>query len=137
MHEKIIPYLQKNYIVISDRYADSSVAYQAAGRNLDIQLIKKLNKLTINNIMPDLTFLLEADLNKTLQNAKSLSKEYSGGDRIEQESINFHKKVKKEYNNLFKKNPHRIIKIKLKKNIDQTQKGIQTECMQKLRKRTS
>ncbi len=133
MQEKIIPYLKKNYIVISDRHTDSSIAYQVAGRNLNAPLIKRLNKITVNNIMPDLTLLLETDLNKALKNVKNLSKEYAGGDRIEQESIGFHKKVKKEYNNLLKKNPHRIIKIRLKKDIAQTQKIIQKICLQKLK----
>lgn len=135
IQEIIIPYLKKGYIVISDRYADSTITYQAAGRNLNMRLIKKLNKLVINNIIPDLTFLLEADLNVTLQKVKNLSKEYNGGDRIEQESINFHKKIKKEYKNLLKTNPYRIEQIKLKKDINQTQQIIQNVCLRKLKER--
>lgn len=134
IEEKILPNLQKGYIVISDRYSDSTIAYQMAGRNLNVDLVNKLNKLVIHNVIPDLTFLMDADLNKTLPKVKSLSKEYKGGDRIEQESIHFHKKVKKKYENLLIENPHRIIKIKLKKDIDQTQQLIQKICLQKLKK---
>jgi len=133
--EKIIPFIKKNYIVLSDRYADSTVAYQAAGRNLDSLLIKQLNKLCIDKAIPDLTFLMLANLKTTLKTAKNLSKEYKGGDRIEQESIQFHRKVKKEYNNLSKENPERFVKIKLQENINATQEMIQKKCLERLRER--
>ncbi len=134
VYEKIIPYLKKNYIVISDRYADSSIAYQSAGRNINNNLVNKFNKLATNNVKPCLTFLLHTDLQKSIQKAKKLSKEFNGGDRIERESLTFHKKVKKEYDKLQKSNKNRIIKIKLKKNIKDTQKIIQEITIQKLEK---
>ncbi len=135
IQKKILPFLQKGYIVICDRFSDSTIAYQAAGRNINLKLITKLCKLTVNNVIPDLTFLLEADLNVTLQKVKSLSKEFKGGDRLEQEPIDFHRKIKQEYENLFKANPDRIKKIRIKKDLIQTQEIIQKACVQKLKER--
>ncbi len=136
IQKKIAPFLNKNYIVISDRFSDSTIAYQAAGRNLDIKLINKLCRLCVNDVIPDLTFLLDADLNTTLKIVKKLSKEYKGGDRFEKENVDFHRKVKQEFNNLLKAEPQRIVKIPLKKNINETQKLIQKHCLEKLKHRT-
>ncbi|MBU1075716.1 MAG: dTMP kinase [Spirochaetes bacterium] len=132
--ETIIPYLNKKYIVISDRYADSSVAYQAAGRNISTVLIKKLNDLAIRNTKPGLTFLLEADLATSLKKVKKLSKEYKGGDRIEQESLKFHKKVKKEYLKLLKTNKNRMVRIPLQEKVADTQKLIRDVTVKKLKR---
>ena len=133
MYEKLLPYLKKNYIVISDRYADSSIAYQSAGRKLNIDLVNKLNKLALDQVKPDITFLLDNKLETSLKKAKSLSKEYKGGDRIEQESINFHKKVKNEYEKLLKKNKHRMFKVTLKNNISETQGIIREITLKKIK----
>jgi thymidylate kinase len=85
--------------------------------------------------MPDLTFLLCSNVQKNVQRAKQLSKEYDGGDRIENESMNFHKKVNQEFNKLQKQNPGRIIKIVLADDQKTTQEMIRNHCLQKLKER--
>ncbi|KKM27139.1 hypothetical protein LCGC14_1577790, partial [marine sediment metagenome] len=88
---KIIkPALEKDKIVISDRFADASLAYQGYGRGLDIHWINELNKKATQGISPELTFLL--DINPEL--AKRRSKEK---DRIENEEIAFHQRVRQGY----------------------------------------
>ncbi|HIB98969.1 TPA: dTMP kinase, partial [Candidatus Poribacteria bacterium] len=57
--EKIIPALEEGKVAISDRFADASLAYQGYGRGLDINLIRSLNQVATNGIVPDITFLLD------------------------------------------------------------------------------
>ena len=58
----IIPNLEKGKVVITDRFSDSSVAYQGYGGGLDIKLIETLNNISTSNLKPDLTFLLDLNL---------------------------------------------------------------------------
>ena len=99
---KIIkPALEKDKIVISDRFADASIAYQGYGRGLDIQWIDELNKKTTQGISPELTFLL--DIEPEL--AKKRSKEK---DRIENEEIAFHQRVRQGYLEIARLYPNRV-----------------------------
>jgi len=100
--DKIIkPALEKDKIVISDRFADASIAYQGYGRRLDILWIEKLNKRVTQDILPELTFLL--DINPEL--AKKRSKER---DRIENEEIAFHQRVRQGYLEIACSHPKRV-----------------------------
>lgn len=64
--EYIRPYLERGFIVISDRMADSSLAYQGFGRGLDLGMIDAINKWAMGGIAPDLTFYLRVDLETAL-----------------------------------------------------------------------
>lgn len=101
----IIPYLNEGKIVISDRYADATVAYQGYGRGLDINLINKLNQKATKGIWPDITFLLNLQPEIAIKRGK-------GTDRIEKEKLSFHKRVKDGYLELAKAYPRRIKVIK-------------------------
>jgi dTMP kinase len=99
---KIIkPVLNKDKIVISDRFTDASVAYQGYGRGLDIHWINELNKRTTQGICPELTFLLDIDPELT----KKRSKEK---DRIENEEISFHQRVRQGYLEIARLHPNRV-----------------------------
>ncbi len=99
---KIIkPALKKYEIVISDRFADASIAYQGYGRELDIHWIEQLNKRATQGISPELTFLLDIDP----ELAKKRSKEK---DRIENEEIAFHQRVRQGYLEIARLYPNRV-----------------------------
>jgi len=134
IEEIIFPLLKNGYIVISDRFFDSTFAYQIGGRGLNPNLVKKLNAIAIKNLKPDLTFLLETDKLETITKAKQLSKEYANGDRIENESLSFYKKIQQAYKKLAKNEPERIVRIKLKNKISETQSIIQKICIKYLTK---
>ncbi|MDD2371029.1 MAG: dTMP kinase [Firmicutes bacterium] len=91
--EKIIlPKLAEGYIVISDRFFDSTIAYQGGGRGLGIDKMKEINSIFIEKATPDLAFFIDPDLStieKRMEN-KEL-------DRIEKEGIEFMAKVRKGY----------------------------------------
>lgn len=90
--ENIIPFLQEGGIVISDRYADSSVAYQGYGRGLPRCEIERINNMVCYGVQPDLTILL--DLDPRLGLARGNREEF---DRLEQENLEFHRRVREGY----------------------------------------
>jgi dTMP kinase len=90
--EKIMPALQRGEIVVLDRYADSSVAYQGYGRELGERLVSRLNKLATAGIRPDLTILVDVPVS-TGQGRKAKERP----DRLEQEVQEFHERVRAGY----------------------------------------
>jgi len=106
--EKIQPALKAGYIVVMDRFVDSTIAYQGYGRGFNVELIKVLNKYIIEGYEPDLTFLLDIPINKMLE-IKSESFSY---DSIERENDSFHINVCNGYRKLALQNPTRIKTIK-------------------------
>lgn len=116
--KKVIkPALEKDKIVISDRFADASLAYQGYGRGLDIHWIDELNKRATQGISPELTFLL--DINPEL--AKKRSKEK---DRIENEEIAFHQRVRQGYLEIARSQPKRVKTINGEESIEEIQLAI-------------
>lgn len=116
--KKVIkPALEKDKIVISDRFADASLAYQGYGRGLDIHWIDELNKRATQGISPELTFLL--DINPEL--AKKRSKEK---DRIENEEIAFHQRVRQGYLEIARSQPNRVKTINGEESIEEIQLAI-------------
>lgn len=103
--EKIWPALEAGKIVLCDRFIDSSLAYQGAGRNLGIDNIYMLNKFAIEDTMPDLTFFIDVPPNvglaRVFDNARKI-------DRLDLESIQFHTKVYDGYMKLVDQYPDRI-----------------------------
>lgn len=95
VREVILPALKKDIIVISDRFHDSSTAYQGYGRGLDVEKIKQINSFAIADVLPDVTFLIDISVEESLKR-KSL-KSHSELDRIEISSDNFYQKVRQGY----------------------------------------
>ena len=94
--EKIKPALKRGKIVISDRFVDSNLAYQAAGRGLDYEMVYQINDWVIDSTWPDLTFLLNIDIKEGLRRARALSLD-AAGDRLEREVDDFHQRVRDAY----------------------------------------
>lgn len=93
LSEKIIPALNEGYIVITDRFTDSTIAYQGYGRGVDIQLIMSINNIATGGIKPCLTLLFDLDAEIGLKRNRGINKI----DRLELEDIEFHKKVRDGY----------------------------------------
>jgi dTMP kinase len=102
----ILPGLQQGKVIICDRFADSTVAYQGYGRGLDMKMIEYLNQLATKGIKPDLTVLLDLPVAKGLQR-----KTRSEFDRFEAEDIAFHSRVRQGYLDLAAKEPKRWLVI--------------------------
>jgi len=99
--EVIIPFLNQGKIIISDRYADATLAYQGYGRGLPVKLIQRLNREVTRGVWPDITFLLDLEPEIAMKRKKM-------SDRIEKEKLSFHKKVRKGYLEVAKLYPQRV-----------------------------
>lgn len=112
--ELIEPSLKKGKIVISDRYIDSSIAYQGYGRRLGEDAVKIVNEYASYGLIPDLTFWL--DLDPELGRKRILSRSMIQDkdvtfDRIELEQNDFHNRVREGYKEIARKNPERVHRI--------------------------
>lgn len=115
MQEKIKPYLLAGEIVICDRFVDSSLAYQGYGRKVDINVIIDINKIALDGIMPDITLFF--DIPPDIAMKRRLSTGYT--DRIENESIEFHRRVYEGYKALAYRFKDRIKTINAQKTVDE------------------
>lgn len=90
--KKIIPGLEEGKVIISDRFAISSVAYQGHGRGVPIDQVKQLNEIAVEGLEPDVTFFLDIDLKERLKRTGNRKP-----DRIEKEEMEFYRRVRQGY----------------------------------------
>ncbi|HOD11779.1 MAG TPA: dTMP kinase [Candidatus Omnitrophota bacterium] len=102
VHEKILPALRKGSIVVCDRFLDSTIAYQGYGCGEDIRFIRSIGSYVTQDILPDITFLLD------LPTHKGLSRIQKPRDRIEQRSLQYHNRVRQGYLKIARQEPKRI-----------------------------
>jgi dTMP kinase len=101
-------------IVISDRYTDSSLAYQSFGRGLEQKRLEVINEWATGGLEPDLTILLDIPADKGLRRtSRSLA------DRIEQENLEFHDRVSKGFLRVAKKFPRRIRVVNASRDVEE------------------
>ena len=104
--EVIHPNLKGGKIVICDRYADSTTAYQSYGRGLDLAMVEVINNAATQEIKPDLTILLDIPAEAGLTRKKAKRQ-----DRFEQEDIAFHHRVREGYLKLAASDPQRWLVV--------------------------
>ncbi len=101
------PALDAGKIVISDRYADATVAYQGAGRGFNPELIQQIVQLATDGLMPDLTLLFDLSVAESaLRTRKRVAAKRS--DRLDSENVEFHERVRQAYLEIAKVDPHRV-----------------------------
>tara|TARA_B100000989_G_scaffold32556_1_gene20781 strand:+ start:529 stop:1158 length:630 start_codon:yes stop_codon:yes gene_type:complete len=125
----IAPSLKKNKWVLCDRFKESTLVYQGYGKNVDIDLIKKLDKMITNNLTPSLTFILDINPKIGLKRSKRKSNTET---RYENMSLTFHNKIRKEFINIAKSNKKKFILIDANQNINQIQNIIWNEISNKI-----
>ncbi|MCX5715852.1 MAG: dTMP kinase, partial [Candidatus Omnitrophica bacterium] len=119
VEEIISPALKKDQVVICDRFGEATVAYQGYAGGVDVKMIKALNSLASGGLKPDLTVFLDIDTATGLKRAR-----IKGADRMEKKDAAYHKKVRRGYLSIVRKEPGRVKIIKVKENIADTQKDI-------------
>lgn len=107
--EKIIPALKQGKVVISDRFLDSSLAYQGMARGLGMAEVYQLNLFATEGMEPDLTIYLSLDPEAGIERIEANPNREV--NRLDLEKISFHELVHKGFEELTKDNPHRIVKI--------------------------
>ena len=110
LRQVISPALRDGKVVICDRFADATLAYQGYGRGLDLAWIEEIHARTMENVKPDLTFLLDLPVQEGLRRAlKRMEKHSVKEDRFEKEALDFHQRVREGYLMLARREPQRII----------------------------
>lgn len=104
--EIIMPAWRDGAIVLSDRFTDSTLAYQGSGRELGPGVVMQLHDIACHGLQPDLTIYLDIDVETSLQRAAS--RNGRKGDRMEEQSSEFFERVHKAYRDLAAGNPERI-----------------------------
>lgn len=102
--EKIEPAIKEGKIIITDRFSDSTVAYQCYGRGIDRALVASLDRLATGGLLPGLTVLFDLDVEEGLARNRGANKT----DRFEQEEIAFHRRVREGYLEIAKVDPARV-----------------------------
>ncbi len=98
----IRPALERNEIVLCDRYLYSSIAFQGYGRQLDLQVIDRINDLAVRGTLPDLVLLLDLDAEEGLRRTQGRS---GAGDAFELEKVEFHRRIRDGFLSLAESRP--------------------------------
>lgn len=118
--EVINPLLEEGYIVLADRYIDSTIVYQGIVRGLDREAINQITAFATDGLMPDLTILLDLPSDAGLARRQASDK----FDRLDQQGVDFHGKVELGYKELAQTNRDRIIIIKADRTIEEIHQEI-------------
>lgn len=127
VNKVIKPALSAGRTVLCDRYFDATVVYQGYARGLDIDLLIRMHKLILNDLKPDITFLLDLPPEAGLSRAwKQIEEGERAGieTRFEKEAIAFHEKVREGYLELARQEPGRFIVIDAMKDEDNVRQDI-------------
>jgi dTMP kinase len=108
VQELIAPALAANKVVITDRFVDSTTAYQGDGRGFDRALLQQLNTLACGGYMPAMTFLMDLPVREGLQRARHRRGETVAVDHFEAESVAFHERVREGFLAIARAEPHRV-----------------------------
>jgi len=112
VREKLRPALAGGEIVISDRYSDSTTAYQGYGRGFNLKLLGELNRLASDAMAPDLTIVLDLPIETGLERTRARAKGTGrGSDRFEGEHAEFHRKVRAGFLAIAAAEPARVVVI--------------------------
>ena len=124
--KKILPALKEGRIVICDRFVDATLAYQGYAGGIDIKIIKNIGSLVTKGISPEVTFLLDIGAKEGLLRSKKFK------DRMERKSLLYHKKVRKGYLTIARKEPRRVKIVLAKGDISKTQYSIRRIIVSRL-----
>lgn len=123
LSEKIFPALQSGKIVLCDRFVDSSLAYQGAGRRIGLAAIASINEFATEGTTPDFTLYLDVDSDTGLRRIRANRRHQV--DRLDSEGLEFHQRVRHAYLKLAEENPQRITKV----NATQSLPAVVNECL--------
>jgi len=113
--QRIRPSLAAGRIVLCDRYADSTMAYQGYGRGLDLGMLAALTEIATGGLKPDLTLLLDLDVSAGLSRRRVRGEEMN---RLDLEAVAFHERVREGYRLLANADPERWVRIQADRPVD-------------------
>jgi dTMP kinase len=108
----ILPALSLGKVVLSDRFYDATTVYQGYARGFDLELVNQLNELATGGLKPDLTLLFDLDvetgLKRTMRRGDGTIVTAAGPDRLDQEPVEFHERVRQAYLDIAAREPERF-----------------------------
>ncbi len=105
----ILPALADGQIVLSDRFTDSSVVYQGIARGLGTELVYEVDRIACRGLVPDLTLVIDIDTETGLRRARARNQRMQGVEtRIDEQAVEFHRKVREAYHQLAGEEPRRL-----------------------------
>ncbi len=128
----IRPSLAAGHIVLCDRFADSTIAYQGYGRGLNLAHLQQVTEIATGGLQPTLTFLLDIDVQR------GLARRTDGGlemNRLDLETVHFHQRVREGYHQLVKADPNRWIVVDAERPLAAIQADLQTQILTRLKKK--
>lgn len=129
LKETVIPALESGKIVISDRYVDSSIAYQGAGRSIGEDEVWQMNQFAIDGLEPDLTVYLDIESEEGLRRIKTYRTDEI--NRLDVEALEFHQRVRSSYLKLAKENSDRIKLVDASQPLEQVLIAVKATMLQK------
>ena len=130
LKEIILPAIEKDMLVICDRYIDSSLAYQGYARGLGIDEVYNINLYATGGLLPDLTILIDEEAEVGLARIKQNNRDIN---RLDLEKINFHKKVREGYLEVYKRFPERIVKVNGDQTIENVYRDVYKIVIEKIK----
>lgn len=124
IHSLVRPALERGEVVVQDRYLDSSVAYQGAGRVLDPEEVRELSLWATERLIPHLTVLLDVPASVAKARQAQTEREY---DRLEAEAEDFHTRVRESYLSLAAAEPERFLVVNGELPIEEIHQSIITK----------
>ena len=123
VYEVIRPALAKGTVVLCDRYADSTLAYQGYGRSLDLLSLQQITQFATGGLKPDLTFLLDIDVERGLARRRDNDDEMN---RLDLETVSFHRRVRQGYHMMVQQEPERWVIVDADRSVDEIQAELRT-----------
>ncbi|RME09180.1 MAG: dTMP kinase [Ardenticatenia bacterium] len=111
VRERILPALEEGAIVLCDRFADSTLAYQGYGRGLDLPALHTITQFATGGLTPDLTILLDIDPAQGLARRRAASAQGAEWNRIDNDELALHQRVREGYLRLAAENPERWVVV--------------------------
>jgi len=129
VEQRIRPALREGQIVLSDRFTDSTLAYQGFGRDLGRTVVAALHEIACGGLKPDLTLLLDIDPETSLARAHERNRQSAGDDRADEtrmddEALEFHRAVHQAYAEIAREEPGRFAVIDGRGDIDTVARAI-------------
>lgn len=131
------PALAAGRIVLTDRYADATVAYQGAGRGFAPELISQIVEVATEGLKPELTLLFDLPVKDCLRRTRRRFNDNETGDRLDAENEEFHTRVRQAYLRLAAAEPERVRIIETSRSVEETQAQVQELVMTFLERRVA
>jgi dTMP kinase len=133
VEEVVRPRLALGEIVLSDRYADSTIAYQGYGHQQDLEQVRALVKYATGGLVPDLSVLLDVDVEVGL--ARGVKRQAKGGEwnRLDAYTLEFHQRVRKGYLEMVKHEPERWVMVDAGKGWEEVQSVLRTAILDRIK----